>query len=363
MRPGDQAIEGADWRRLQAPPLRPGGSVRFSDLRDCRFDGMDLTSAEFVGCALNGASFRHADLSGAVLAGCFAADDAAPVDLEGASRDGLGVPESHLPGGGLDACWSPEAAAAALRMLSDDTSTRYRACGEIATAGDRRAALFTALLLADDAWEVRAAALDAIEALHGETSAHAPALLEWVFLRLGDPEPAVRQTAVSLLKTMAPGDDALRRSVGRMRSADPSERRDGVRAAIELARVNGRHDQLIDEQLVVALIEDPDAEVRTEAAYLIGVLGHSAPAPWRRALADQDPRVRVRALQGLRLLEEAPPADLLVPLLRDEEERVRMEALYTLGQFGITDEQVLEASLHDPSEVVRATAEQLLERR
>lgn len=50
---------GVDFRGNSSPlPIQPKDFVLFSDLRDCKLDGLDLCEVEFLGCRLNGTSFQ-----------------------------------------------------------------------------------------------------------------------------------------------------------------------------------------------------------------------------------------------------------------------------------------------------------------
>ena len=95
--------------------------------------------------------------------------------------------------------------------------------------------------------------------------------------------------------------------------------------------------------------------MRAETLHLLGIRDD-----WRRALADPDAGVRVKALEAMRLLSTPPLAQHLTPLFHDPDSRVRLETLYTLGQAGHHHPQEVAVALADPEPEVQQAAKRLL---
>ena len=368
-RDGEQVFEGVDWRgSAGALPLRPNVTVRFSDLRGCSLAGLDLTRVQLIGCRLNGASFAGAQLAHARIVGCFAADDLPAVDFRGARWDRTEAVNSHLhalrdgsePGPWR---WPAEVAAATAGILAERSDTRYQACQRLAALGDQRPVLVLAGLLADPHWEVRAAAVNALGALYQGGVPHAnDELLAWIFHRLGDEHSLVRMAARRLIPIIGSPQHLLPQAAHRMTAAQPLARLEAVRAAIELVRHDERFSRAIGRHLIDGLLTDDAPAIRAEALHLLGILDDSREPVWRRALADRDPGVRVKALEAMRLLSAPPSADVVLPLLRDPDPAVRLETLYALGQLDPVDPSALSEALRDESPEVRQAARQLMER-
>jgi HEAT repeat protein len=365
----DQVFEGVDWRGgANLPAIRPRASIRFADLRDCTFAGLELTEVEFIGGRLNGAAFTGSRLQGARIVGCFAADDLPPVDLRGAAWDGLRVVGSHLhdegalPPGTEDH-WPTEVAVAAAETLSERSDERHRACQTLAKLGDQRPTLILGCLLVDRQWEVRAAALEALGELYKGGFPYAnDVLVAWMLRRLGDEHSLVRAAARRLIRLINPPDHVLLQATERMAARQPAARLEGLRTATELVRSDDRFADAIDHGQVERLLDDPSPAIRAEAFHLFGIVDDSRPSVWRRALTDPDPAARVKALEAMRLLSSPVPADLLLPLVRDDDPSVRLETIYTLGQQQRLDRGALAIALDDSSPEVRRAARQLLDR-
>lgn len=354
-------FSGAVWSDdASRPSLRPGDSVLFCDLQRASFDGADLSGVEFVGCRLDGASFQHTVLRGARIVACFSADDRPPVDFRGAVWDDAVVVDSHLHALADraptdDWRWPAEVAAAAASTLAARNDHRYEACKRLGVLGDQRPFGIVARLLSDREWEVRSIAIDTLGRLYRRTDGHVDrALLELLFLRLGDEHSLVRQSARRLIRVLAPPEEVLlQSSIGRLAAPNARDRLEGLLACGELVRADHAFARRVDRDARDRLVTDDDETVRAEAVHLLGVLDDGRAAIWARALADGAPAVRVEALKAIRLLSAPPEVSTVVPLLRDPDEAVRLETLYTIGQLGGVDLATLEPALSDPSADVR----------
>ena len=91
-----------------------------------------------------------------------------------------------------------------------------------------------------------------------------------------------------------------------------------------------------DEILQKMLVQDPDASLRKNIVSLFGDKpGPKASAKVAKALQDQDPEVRIVALQVLTKLGDYSVAPAISELLRDTEDRVRLQALQTLNALQV----------------------------
>ena len=115
-----------------------------------------------------------------------------------------------------------------------------------------------------------------------------------------------------------------------------------------------------DPQVSAALLDAsaaPEAAVRRMAVTLLARLGAAeARSSLVRALDDDDPGVRVAAIDGLATLDPSPgAASAVAPRLDDPDDRVRAAAIRTVGRRGGPDiAERLESLAGDPSLPVRA---------
>jgi HEAT repeat protein len=360
---------GVDWRKVQSPILlKPNDSLRFCDLRGCTIDGLDLSKIELLGCRLDGTSFRGSNLQEAQITGCFSSHHALPTDFRNCIWKNVAVTDSHIN------ClhdqkvsnlgrWSDENVELAWNTLSENNGIRYQAVNKIGALGNPVLAPLAACLLSDEEWDVRSATLDTLNLLRGKKFPHQDQVfLEWMFLCLGDKHPIVRQTSESLVEVLSPSDEILLVSVQRMMVNSIEQQLSGLRAAVELCRFNDDYSRLVQIDRLEKLLSSEVAEVRTECLHLIGILDNPLTLPWLlRGLHDPVVTVRIAALSAIRLLSDLPPAILVTPLLKDPDEEVRLEAVYTLGQIGNFDRQEIEVALSDTSENVRQATLLLLE--
>ena len=184
------------------------------------------------------------------------------------------------------------------------------------------------------------------------TEKHVQSIREY----LTDPDRNVRATALNVLVGLEVAD-----SVELSRRALKDS--DGFVRATAAKLLGDTKDSAHAELLAERLFEDADPIVRQRAAEaLADVGGPGAVEALARGIEDPIDRVRLAAVEGLRLLGPATAASGLVRLLRDDTIwEVRAQAARALGRTG--DESVvpaLEEALGDPNEFVRAAAENAL---
>lgn len=126
--------------------------------------------------------------------------------------------------------------------------------------------------------------------------------------------------------------------------------------------------ELKDERALTAVLDalkgDGDAEVRQHAAWALENLGdhRAVDALTETVFGDSDGSVRQRAVEALARIDEHEALEPLTQALREDlEPFVRYEALVNLTEIG-GDGGVdfLLQALHDPEELVRAKAEEML---
>jgi HEAT repeat protein len=144
---------------------------------------------------------------------------------------------------------------------------------------------------------------------------------------LGDPDACVRRVSARLLGRghVTGGVEAL---LDALRSGEPV-RRDAALLGLGYAgdkRATGP---------LVALLGDPDAEVRGGAAWALGhVEDRQATSPLMRLADDREARVRRAAARALGRLEDPAAIPTLTQLLsRDTDATVRRAAAWALGKI------------------------------
>ncbi len=339
---GSKRYEGIDWRDVAGPiSISPYDVLLCCDLRGVNLDGLDLSRVRFLGCRLDGTSFREATLRWTRFVGCFSSPQGPPTDFRGCVWDKTWAGDSHLYAlsdhqQAQSSQWSSDLVEAATNTLSIDNNVRARAAKRIGQLGDPVAALLTGCLLADREWEVRLFALIALAQLRGASFPHEDvSLLEWMFLRLGDEHSLVRQETRRLVKDISPPDGLLRVCIARIMAEPRQGHLAGLRAVLQLAEfVDKRYATLIDLETIDGLLTDEVPEVRIACLNILALRDDdkSRTLPKiRRALHDPAPSVRVAALQALDTLNAPQPAFEADPvtfksLLADRDETVRLLA-------------------------------------
>ena len=86
---------------------------------------------------------------------------------------------------------------------------------------------------------------------------------------------------------------------------------------------------------LIALLKDPDPEVRSNAAWALEKIGDPRSIPFFvDLLEDENEGIRTRAISALGLLQAEEAEATLLPLLADESDSIRRAAARTLGMLG-----------------------------
>jgi len=360
---------GVDWR--DAPPERSdwsGDRFHFCDLRGARFEQHDLSHSVFLGCRLNGTSFERSDLRGARFAGCFAAMQSTSTDMRGSLREGTVVVHSHLnlliDGESEPSRWPDPEAAAAWEALSGNNIARYRAIETLVELNNPVTAPFIATFLNDPEWDVRSVALQALDALRaGGAVDDDEAVLEWMWFRLGDEHPIVRNTAAGLVRRYVPADRGVQAAVNQMREPSKDRQQQGLRVAAKLLEIDRAYGRVIDRQVLRRLAESADDEIRAACLHVMGMLDdQSLYSSVLSNFTHGAPAVRKSAVYAAALFSSEPPTARLLLLLADTDKEVRMEALSAVRHNKDLSARDLEPALSDPDPDVRQFARSILER-
>lgn len=334
---------GKNWRGVSEPrSIKPKDSLICCDLRNCNFNGLDLSTVEFFGCRLNGTSFRGATLRETKFIGCFSADNFQPTDFRNSIWQEVSVVDSHLnylsdPNLSYTWLWPAEVAAAATETLSERNDVRYNAASKLGDLDNPIVAPILACLLADQEWDVRSIALEVLGKLrHKEFPHDDQTLLTWMFLCLGDSHSLVRQTAVELVEILSPPDSVLLASINRMKSLSSEERLAGLLAAIELCELDDRYFPLLDRKTIKSLIGDESSEVRSQSAYLLEILNEqstrfSYPAGKDTALVEFAKDMTTRGLTKEIPLIEVPHTMKVNKLREDFESKPKLNSLTSIA--------------------------------
>jgi hypothetical protein len=105
-----------------------------------------------------------------------------------------------------------------------------------------------------------------------------------------------------------------------------------------------------------AALKDRDSRVRREAVYALRRLGPRAEAALIQALRSSDPVVRASAVSALGRVGDRKALAALSMALKDQNARVRREAVYALRRLGPKAEAALVGALRSGDPVVRAGA-------
>ncbi|MDB6152442.1 MAG: gdhB 1, partial [Chthoniobacteraceae bacterium] len=172
---------------------------------------------------------------------------------------------------------------------------------------------------------------------------------------LAYPDQRIRLNAQWALEEKPDGADKL---LAAANVSAPLARLHGIWGLGQIARLAGYKDKAVETKLLtplLALLSDKDAEVRAQAAK---VLGDGAVAasfdPFVKALTDENLRVRYFAAQGLGKLANPAAAEPLIALLRDnadKDEFIRNAGVVAL--IGSGNEAAILTAAKDNSRAVR----------
>ncbi|MBN8231763.1 HEAT repeat domain-containing protein [Corallococcus macrosporus] len=143
----------------------------------------------------------------------------------------------------------------------------------------------------------RAEAADLLFQLASEESAHAEEFADVLVRLLGDAQPEVRRSGVSLASVILPPEQLPDMLLPRLRDEDTRVRLEATGRLADLALPHARG-------ALAGMLEDPTPEVRFEAARGIASLKHPAGLDILVAALDVD-TLRFRALGALAELEDA----------------------------------------------------------
>ena len=138
--------------------------------------------------------------------------------------------------------------------------------------------------------------------------------------------------------------------------------------AASAIRMLGRYEDALDSESLAAFYELGENDVKLAVASTLEARGDSSlSVRYQEACAERltsdDDRVRAEAVRNLSATRSDAATNLILPLLSDDSEEVRMEALRAVAQGrrdpGVLDE--LRPLLDDPSERVSRTASRIVE--
>ncbi len=165
---------------------------------------------------------------------------------------------------------------------------------------------------------------------------------------LTDPDPGVRRTAVATLTEHTP-DGYGPALLAALDDADASVRRTAAEGVRELVEV------LPDPAQARGHLDSPDRVVRAAAVYLLAARRAGEPDLYRRALADDDHRVRIEAVHALVSVDDAAG---VIAATGDENREVRIAAAAGLATLRDCPDTGRAAGrlIADPDPLVRAAA-------
>jgi len=196
---------------------------------------------------------------------------------------------------------------------------------------------------------------DAIKAEleRGETLV-CPACVDLVMPLIDHRDAGVRQVAAWWLTRRAVRTDVMNQMFARLTDVDSTLARNAADVLGEFQRASAI------SPLATALVNTTfTPEARAHVALALGTIGDLRAQPaLTQGLSAAEPEVRSASLSALRALRGFASGQVAVPLLRDADETVRVEAIYTVGltrtaQAVATLSQLL---AQDPIENVRKKA-------
>jgi hypothetical protein len=344
--------------------VRPHSSFYFSDLRGATLTDQNLTGIRLIGCRLNGASFNGSNLAGARFESCFAGDDGPPVNFAGCRLQETEFVDCHLHHRGADLpqtllSWPESVAAAASRTLANRNDDRFAGVKELRQIADCRSLPILGFLLVDDEWEVTAQAIEAIAELRDCIKPEwRSQLMYLVFTNLGSEWSVLKETTSEQLAVLKPTDEMLANVLEMIADADDRRKLTGLRAAVALCGADRWYCALVPVDAVYEARSTGPIKTRLAAVRVIGLLDDPR-SELENAISDPSPDVRQSALQEMTGLSKPPAREVLVPLLNDQADEVRVEALDTMNLLGILTEHDVAAASTDPSVKVRRAAESI----
>jgi HEAT repeat protein len=193
--------------------------------------------------------------------------------------------------------------------------------------------------------------------VYGWKAEPTPANVARIRARLGDDSSAVRATALHALIDLGVPDAGDLATRG-LTDSDAFVRRTAAHELVNLA------DQEAVAALGERIAQDEEPSVRKEAAAALGAIGSGDAIDWLvTALEDPMREVRLEATKGLAKHVPDVAVDSLVSIvLQDPDWEVRVQAAAALGRSERADVvPILREAANDPNELVRAAVAKALE--
>jgi Pentapeptide repeats (8 copies) len=274
---------GQNYRGIDGRIIRPHESVRFCNLRDANFQGVDITGVEFLGCRFNGASFINTDLSNAKFIGCFASSDYDPMYLEENVANKASFINCHLPYVAMQGStskplhWSSSAIVAATKLLSADNGARNTGVKQLQELADPTIAPFLASCLLDEEWDVVVLTIKALTHLRQTNFPHHDAeIVSWMMFCLGHEHQMVREEIAETILQIKPSDELLMPVLDQAKSHSQNQQLKGLRAAASICRADANYIRLVDlpslEQSLQPLINSVEAKVHDDCLHWLDML-------------------------------------------------------------------------------------------
>lgn len=274
---------GQNYRGIDGRIIRPQESVRFCNLRDANFRGIDLTGVEFLGCRFNGASFINADLSNAKFIGCFASSNYDPMYLEENIANKASFINCHLPYVAMQGStskplhWSSDTVNAATKLLSPDNGARNTGVKQLQDLADPTIALFLSSCLSDEEWDVVVLTIKALANLRKTNFPHQDAeIMSWMMFCLGHEHQMVREEIAETILQIKPSDELLMPVLDQARSHCQKQQLTGLRAAAALCRADASYIRLVNlpslEQFLQPLISSVETKVHDDCLHWLDML-------------------------------------------------------------------------------------------
>jgi hypothetical protein len=144
--------------------------------------------------------------------------------------------------------------------------------------------------------------------------------------------PAQRAARQAGGETRAPRERALQLMIGLLDDPDASIRQQAVHSLGEM------EDAAAVAALSEVLVNDDDADLRAQAAWALGrTESPDALTALGRVMSDTNANVRAQAAWALGMIESPEAVPLLLPALDDTERNVREQAVWALGRLESAD--------------------------
>jgi Pentapeptide repeats (8 copies) len=274
---------GQNYRGIDGRVIRPHEAVHFCNLRDAKFQGIDLTGVKFLGCHFNGASFDNANLEKAKFIGCFASKNYDPMYLEEIVASKAAFINCHLPYIAMQDStskpfhWSEDVVLAATQLLSPDNGTRNDGVKQLHNLADPTIAPFLSSCLTDEEWDVVVLAIRALTHLRQTNFPHQDTeIVSWMMLCLGHEHQMVREEIVETILQIKPSDNLLMPVLEQAKSHFLDQQLKGLRAAASLCYADASYLKLVNlaslEESLQTLINSSKTNLRGDCLHWLDML-------------------------------------------------------------------------------------------